>query len=224
MRSAFAELLAAPADTGLSFLQTLMDYNERQEENLRAGEYLEAVAESVRACRPMSINLYQRATEHEPKGFACNVVAHEAVPAQTVGVLVWKSWAKAFRNISAMYLDFELLSGQLVKVIYFEKDSYDFRHAPLHYLYALDFSVSGKGYLNVSCQDEPEPALEALTLAFPEANHSYFYDFQAWQSRSLCPVVIEPLADSDLVGPAETGPRAPRSRGAKGGRPAKKTV
>ena len=98
----------------------------------------------------MSVNLYREATPNEPKGFACNVVAHEDVPAQTVGLLVWKSWAKAFRNISAIYLDFELLSGQLVKVIYFEKGTYDFRHAPINYLYALTFTVSGKGYLNVS--------------------------------------------------------------------------
>lgn len=185
MRSALAELLEAPPETGLAFLQTLMAYNDRQQENLRAGAYPGAVEASMLACRPMSINLYQLATENEPKGFACNVVAHESVPAQTVGVLVWKSWAKAFRNISAMYLDFELLSGQLVKVICFEKGKYDFRHAPLNYLYALDFSVSGKGYLNVSCQDEPESPLELLRLTFPDVNHAYFYEFQAWTPRAL---------------------------------------
>ena len=185
MRSALNELLAAPPETRLAFLQTLMAYNGRQEENLLMGAYPEPVEASILACRPMSINLYQLATAHEPKGFACNVVAHEEVPAQTVGLLVWKSWAKAFRNISAMYLDFELLSGQLVKVIYFEKGAYDFRHAPINFLYALDFAVSNKGYLNVSCQDEPESPLELLRQAFPDVDHSYFYDFQAWTPRAL---------------------------------------
>lgn len=185
MRSALAEVLAASPETGLSFLQTLVGCNDRQEENLRAGAYPGQVEASILDCRPMSINLYKEATPNEPKGFACNVVAHEDVPAQTVGLLVWKSWAKAFRNISAMYLDFELLSGQLVKVIYFEKNKYDFRHAPINYLYALDFTVSGKGYLNVSCQDEPESPLELLRLTFPDVDHSYFYDFQAWASRPL---------------------------------------
>ena len=179
-RCAGQELAAAEPGARIDFLSRLASYNARAGELVcRAGPDDRFVA-ALLDCRPLSPGLGPaplRAYDYRGPGDA-------AVAEQTVGFLVGKSWGPNRYYIS-MYLDLELLTGQLVRVLVSENGTYDWRRAPLHYLFALSFSVSRQGWLRVSCLEEPLLPLALLEQALPGEEHALFYHQQTWQNRRL---------------------------------------
>ena len=179
-RYAERELAAAEPGARIAFLNRLASYNARAGKLVCRASPDDRFVSALLDCRPLSPSLLPpplRAHDYRQPGEA--VVAE-----QTVGFLVGKSWGKN-QNFTAIYLDLELLTGQLVRVLVSESGSYDWRKAPLHYLFALSFSVSPRGWLRVNCLEEPLLPLALLEEHLPGEEHALFYHQQTWQNRRL---------------------------------------